>query len=90
MDVDPDRILGLGIAGANKILPNARGDARDLLYEWLRVLSERDISTVETLLVDDSEHAAEMRNMAVFVGVLSQSERRSILDAVYKRAEYKG
>lgn len=35
LKVDPDRVLGLGIAGVNKILPNARGDALGMLYEWL-------------------------------------------------------
>ncbi|WP_458041431.1 MULTISPECIES: hypothetical protein [Bacteria] len=85
---DPERVVQLGIEGANRVLPHTRGGARDLVSEWLRLLRSRDVDGINAVLAGDDEYAVEMRNLGVFLGVLSEAERRTVLDEVYSRSEY--
>lgn len=85
---DPERVIELGVAGALHVRPHSRGGARDLVDEWITLLQSRDIESIDAVLTGDDEHAVELRNIAVFLGVLSEEERRSVLDEVYRRAEY--
>ena len=78
----------MGIEGARFVLPHCRGGARDLALAWIQVLESRDMERLDDLLTGDDEHAVEMRNIAVFLGVLSEGERQSVLDDVYRRREY--
>lgn len=57
----------------------SRQEAHDL-REWRRVLGELSIQQVQALLREDSERAVRLRQSLPFVGALTPSERRNVLD----------
>ncbi|WP_448261915.1 hypothetical protein [Microbacterium aurum] len=47
------------------------------------MLRDRDWGALRRYAAGEDERSVEMRHMSVFTGVLSEDERRSVLDAVY-------
>ena len=72
-----------GLYGAKKVRPHAHGGALNLIDEWERLIAARDIEGLRVVLLGEDEHSAEMRNATVFLGVLSETERRAALDRAY-------
>lgn len=71
-----------GLHGAKKVRPLTHGGATDLIDEWVSTLESGDSDVLLSFLRGDDEHSVEMRNSTVFLSVLAQEERRSILDGV--------
>jgi hypothetical protein len=52
----------------------------DGMQEWLDLLKSSSVEQVLDVLVDDSENARRLRQSTPFAGILTQEERRRILD----------
>ena len=52
----------------------------DAMQEWLEILRSHSVEQVLELLVDDSENARRLRQSTPFAGILTQEERRRILE----------
>jgi hypothetical protein len=52
----------------------------DAMQEWLDLLKSSSVDQVLRLLVDDSENARRLRQSTPFAGILTQKERRQILE----------
>src|ERR1700741_513017 len=52
----------------------------DAMQEWLDLLKSSSLEQVLELLVDDSENARRLRQSTPFAGILTQEERRQILE----------
>jgi len=52
----------------------------DAMREWLDLLKSSSVERVLELLVDDSENARRLRQATPFAGILTQEERRCILE----------
>ena len=50
------------------------------MQEWLDLLKSSSVDQVLKLLVDDSENARRLRQSTPFAGILTQKERRQILE----------
>src|SRR6201987_4034685 len=50
------------------------------MQEWLDLLESSSVEQVLELLVDDSENARRLRQSTPFAGILTQEERRRILE----------
>jgi hypothetical protein len=51
----------------------------DALAEWLDILENRPADEILQLLIDPGEEATRLRQSSPFAGVLSDSERKSVL-----------
>jgi excisionase family DNA binding protein len=94
-EVEKSLWLGIAVAGkvvtdipraqkvvrqnVTKSLPVVRGKAKQWLLEWNR-LAEEDIPGLLNVLVSCSDNAIEMRQNNPFAGLLTQQERRGVLD----------
>jgi excisionase family DNA binding protein len=79
--LDPDRVLRkarVNLARLRQVHP--RGGAASLLAEWGRILDRGPDAALEAL-TSRSPKAAELRQSSPFAGVLTQSERRRILES---------
>jgi hypothetical protein len=85
MGEDPERVRERGLRGVEKVRPNVRGGAVELVDEWRRLLTSRDWDGIRRHLTSEDEHSAEMRNVTVFLGVVSQQRRQEIVDEVLAR-----
>lgn len=85
---DPERVRDLGLRGVQKVGPHNRGLAADWVRKWEHFLIERDWNAVLHYLTSEDQESVEMRNCTVFLGVITQKQRRQILDEVYAKAEY--
>lgn len=64
---------------------NADNDgARAWITEWERLI-ESGPDAVVAMLTERSVHAADLRQMAPFAGVLEEEERQAILDEFARR-----
>lgn len=70
LEHDPEQVRRIALERVQVRRERARGDALAMLDEWTRILIARDWDDVRA-------------HLAVFGGVLSQDERRAVLDAVY-------
>jgi hypothetical protein len=52
----------------------------DAMQEWLNLLKTVSLEELLALLVDDSENARRLRQSTPFAGILTQEERRRILE----------
>jgi hypothetical protein len=52
----------------------------DAMQEWLDLLKSSSLEKVLELLVDDSENARQLRQSTPFAGILTQEERRRIIE----------
>ena len=52
----------------------------DAMQEWLEILKSNSVEQVLELLVDDSQNARRLRQSTPFAGILTQEERRRILE----------
>jgi hypothetical protein len=52
----------------------------DAMQEWLDLLNSNSVEQVLELLVDDGENARRLRQSTPFAGILTQEERRRILE----------
>ena len=52
----------------------------DAMQEWLDLLKSSSLEQVLELLVDDSENARRLRQSTPFAGILTQEERRRIIE----------
>jgi hypothetical protein len=50
------------------------------MQEWLDLLKSSSLEKVLELLVDDSENARQLRQSTPFAGILTQEERRRIIE----------
>jgi hypothetical protein len=53
----------------------------DAMQEWLDLLSASPLEQILQLLVDPGENARRLRQSTPFAGILTQEERRRILEA---------
>lgn len=78
---DPERVLAKARSNLVRFRRlHARGTARRWLEEWEGLIDEGPDSVMR-ILVAETPHAADLRQNSPFAGVLSQGERRRILDA---------
>ncbi|HYZ74376.1 MAG TPA: hypothetical protein VE641_14970 [Chthoniobacterales bacterium] len=52
----------------------------DAMQEWLDLLDSSSVEQVLELLVDEGENARRLRQSTPFTGILTQEERRRILE----------
>jgi hypothetical protein len=52
----------------------------DAMQEWLDLLNTRSLKEMLELLVDQGENARRLRQSTPFTGILTQEERRRILE----------
>jgi len=50
------------------------------MQEWLDLINSSSLEQVLEFLVDDSENARRLRQSTPFAGILTQEERRRILE----------
>jgi hypothetical protein len=84
MRVDPERVRAIGRGQIPGIRKNVRGQALGWMDEW-EVLLEGPLDELVEALTAHTEHAADLRGVAPFAGVLSEAERRDILLDVASR-----
>ena len=60
--------------------PNARGSARGLIEEWRRLL-DGPTDRMLAAYTSRSEHGRDLRQVAPFAGLLTDAERKVVLDA---------
>jgi hypothetical protein len=52
----------------------------DAMQEWLELLNRSSVEQILELLVDQGENARRLRQSTPFAGILTQEERRRILE----------
>lgn len=52
----------------------------DAMHEWLDLLDSSSVEQVLELLVDEGENARRLRQSTPFAGILTQEERRRVLE----------
>lgn len=83
---EPERVRSLGLEGAVQVRANARSvGARARVDAWTAMLQDREWNHLREVLVGEDEESAEMRNMTVFLKVISSERRQEIVDDVYSR-----
>jgi hypothetical protein len=85
MRSDPEFVRERGLVGVEKIRPNVRGEGVDIVDQWRELLTSRDWESLHHHLTSDDEHSVEMRNITVFLGVMSQERRQEIVDEIISR-----
>lgn len=88
---DPQRVLAKARTNLGKLRSvHRRGTAATVLAEWGRIL-DRGADAVLEALTSRSPRATELRQSSPFAGVLSETERRRVLDAfrAHWRAEHR-
>jgi excisionase family DNA binding protein len=75
---DPDRARALAREQINRMRPVARGQARQWLAEWERLLDGPTEDLLRTL-IDTSPVGRELRQNSPFAGLLDQDERAQVL-----------
>jgi hypothetical protein len=56
------------------------------LREWLDILDQKPVSEILELLTDPGEEATRLRQSSPFADVLSEAERRRVLNRFYESA----
>jgi excisionase family DNA binding protein len=81
MMLEPERVISKARANLTRLESiHRRGAAAVVLAEWRQVL-ERGVDAVFEALTSRSSRAAELRQSSPFAGVLSEAERRRVLEA---------
>ncbi|MFI7081422.1 helix-turn-helix domain-containing protein [Micromonospora sp. NPDC049903] len=83
--VDPDEVLGKAAKNLDRLLRQHRGTMAEVwLRRWQDKMNEGVGSVLRSLTSEDPE-AVELRQNSPFAGVLSQPQRRKILES-FKRS----
>ncbi|QKW15733.1 helix-turn-helix domain-containing protein [Verrucosispora sp. NA02020] len=83
--VDPDEVLGKAAENLDRLLRQHRGTMAEVwLRRWQDKINEGVDSVLRSLTSEDPE-AVELRQNSPFAGVLSQSQRRKVLES-FKRS----
>ncbi|MEU6023648.1 helix-turn-helix domain-containing protein [Micromonospora sp. NPDC047134] len=83
--VDPDDVLGKASENLDRLLRQHRGTMSEVwLRRWQDKINEGVGSVLWALTSEDPE-AVELRQNSPFAGVLSQSQRRKVLDSFKRR-----
>jgi excisionase family DNA binding protein len=78
---DPEAVLGKAAENLDRLLIQHQGTMTEVwLSRWREKLSEGPGAVLKTLTSEDPE-SVELRQNSPFAGVLSQSQRRQVLDA---------
>ena len=56
---------------------------KDALREWLDILHQKPVNEILELLTDPGEEATRLRQNTPFAGILSETERRSVISRFY-------
>lgn len=80
LESEPERVIQRGQDGVRKTRPHTRGAATAMVETWERLFRESDLYAIRELLTGVDEYAVEMRNLTPFLDVLSQKERKEIVD----------
>ncbi|WP_204939941.1 hypothetical protein [Microbacterium keratanolyticum] len=75
-----------GLANVDKARSKSRGTARMAVDRWNEMLMRSDIAAIRDTLLGDSDDAREMRNSAVFSGVIPEPRRMQIVRGVLNAA----
>lgn len=77
-----------GLDGVDRVLPNVRSNGgRELVEKWRRILTDREMERTRHYLTSDDEESVEMRNLTVFLTVITQERRQQILDELLSRPD---
>ncbi len=86
LNVDPERVRTRGLEGVELVLPNVRSDGgRELVEVWRGLLTNRDWEQTRHYLTSEDEVSVEMRNLTVFLGIITQERRQEIVDELLAR-----
>lgn len=77
---DPDAVLDAGRARLDRLRPTLRGGAISWLDEWARLIDDRDLGGLVTVMLGTSPHDIDLRSVSPFTGLLSAEEREAVLD----------
>jgi len=84
---DPDRVLALARRNLERFRAiHAGGTVVRWLDEWRRIIAEGPEAVMRTL-TSETAHAADLRQNSPFAGVLSESERRHVLESFTRNWE---
>lgn len=84
---DPDAAVASARAQLERMRPQSRGQAREWLSEWEKLLDGPVLRLVDQL-TDRSLRGREMRQNSPFAGVLGEDERTEAL-AAWRRSEHR-
>ena len=77
---DPALARSIAVQNLGRMEPNARGSARGLIEEWRRLL-DGPTDRMLAAYTSRSEHGRDLRQVAPFAGLLTDAERKVVLDA---------
>ena len=84
---DPDRVLARARRNLERFQAiHAGGTAVRWLDEWQRIIAQGPEAVMRTL-TSEAPHAADLRQNSPFAGVLSESERRDVLESFTRHWE---
>lgn len=77
---DRDGVTQAALANLERAYGKVRGPrATGWLDDWRRLLTDSDPASLVAVMLDDTEYAANMRQVTPFAGVLGNAERQSAI-----------